>query len=161
MLQFRNRRRLRRKEIEKIADQLKDTLESDVFTFEDTVDMAEGRDYEIILVNGKILGFVMSEVPFLTVRGLLIYEANRRFVTVDMGAVPFVCNGADIMGPGIVEADGGIAKEDFVWIRDEKHMKPLAVGKALVSGEEMIKKIKGKTVKTILYVGDKLWTMED
>jgi predicted RNA-binding protein (TIGR00451 family) len=74
-----------------------------------------------------------------------------------MGAIKFVTNGADVMGPGIVDADKGISENDPVWICDEKHHKPLAVGIATINGEQMINKIKGKAVKVIHYVGDNLW----
>ncbi len=161
MVHFRKRRRLRRKEIEKIADELKEFLGCDVFTRDDTVDMAKGKDYDIVLVDGHILAFVMDQTPFLTLRGLLKYEATRRFVTVDMGAVPYVCNGADVMCPGIVEADSTIRKDDLLWIRDEKNKKPLAIGMALVDGEDMVKNDEGKAIKSIHYVGDKLWKFEE
>ena len=74
-----------------------------------------------------------------------------------MGAVPYVTNGADVMGPGILEADPGISEGDLVWIKDVKNNVPLAVGVALRSGEELSSKQPGKAIKTIHYVGDKLW----
>ena len=161
MTQYRHRRRLRRKEIESIASSISGAIGCDVFSVEDTVDMAESGDHDIIMVNGSVLAFVIDKVPFLTVRGFLKYEATRRFVTVDMGAVPFVCNGADVMAPGIVEADTGIQEGDLVWIRDVKNVKPLAVGLALVSGQGMTQNKAGKAVKNLHYVGDKLWKLEE
>jgi PUA domain protein len=65
------------------------------------------------------------------------------------------------MGPGIVEADEGLRPGDMVWVRDEKNKKPLAVGQALVSGGEMAAKKPGKAIKSILFVGDKLWKLEE
>ena len=161
MVHFRKRRRLRRKDIDRIADSLKAILGCDVFSVNDTVDMAQGSDYDIVLVNGHILAFVIGQIPFLTVRGLLKYKATKRFITVDMGAVSYVCNGADVMCPGIVDTDPGIVKDDLVWIRDEKNKKPLAVGRALINGEEMTGSNEGKAVSSILYVGDKLWSLEE
>ncbi len=161
MVHFRKRRRLRRKEIEKIADGLKAILGCDTFSVNDTVDMADGRDYDIVLVNGHILAFIIDQIPFLTVRGFLNYKAVKRFITVDMGAVSYVCNGADVMCPGIVDADPGIKADDLVWIRDEKNKKPLAVGRALINGEDMTGSKEGKAVSSILYVGDKLWSLEE
>ena len=76
-----------------------------------------------------------------------------------MGAVKFVTNGADIMAPGIVDADDTIAVDDSVWICDETHKKPLAVGIALKSGIEMVQQEKGKAVKMIHHVGDELWNL--
>jgi PUA domain protein len=114
MPHFRHRRRLRRKEIENLADALENALGCKVFSIGDTVDTAEGGEYDIILVDGAILGMMIEGTPFLTVRGLLKYEPSKRYVTVDMGAVSFVCNGADVMSPGIVEADPAIDEGDLV-----------------------------------------------
>ncbi len=76
-----------------------------------------------------------------------------------MGAVKFVTSGADIMRPGIVHIDEGITKDDAVAIVDQTHKKPLAVGIALHSSEEMQKVSSGKVVKNIHYVGDWIWKM--
>lgn len=76
-------------------------------------------------------------------------------MVVDAGAVPFIANGADVMGPGIVYADPDIMAGDLVVILEERHKKPLAVGRALRSGQEM--KGEGKAVKSIHHVGDRLW----
>ena len=82
-----------------------------------------------------------------------------RKVVVDMGAIKFVTNGADVMTPGVVDADPEILEGQQVWICDETHGKPLAVGIALVSGEEMVEQSSGKAVRLLHYVGDKLWTL--
>jgi len=160
-LKLRKRHRLRQKEIASLAGRIGGALGTKCFTEDDTVDMAEGPEFEAIFVDGKILAFVTGGVPFLTVRGLLRYPAAKRSVTVDMGAVKFVYNGADVMGPGIVDADPSIAPGDLVWIRDVNNKRPLAVGRALVSGEAMSRREKGKAVQAILHVGDKLWMVDE
>ena len=76
---------------------------------------------------------------------------------MDMGAVPFITNGADVMGPGITDVDPDIKEGDMVWIRDIKNEIPLAVGIALRSAAELMEKKQGKAVGTLHYVGDKLW----
>jgi len=76
-----------------------------------------------------------------------------------MGAVGFIIKGADVMAPGIIDADNTIQKDDVVWICDEKHHKPLATGIALMNGEEMKSKKPGKAVKTLQYVGDRFWVL--
>jgi PUA domain protein len=74
-----------------------------------------------------------------------------------MGAIPHIIKGADIMFPGIVSFDSNIKKEDFLVIVDEKHDKPIAIGLALVNAPEFSREKKGKAVKNVHYVGDKLW----
>jgi PUA-domain protein len=160
-LRLRKRHRLRQKEISALAGSIDSALGTKAFDPDDVVDMASAPEYDVILVEGMILGFVPRGVPFLTVRGLLRYGATKRFVTVDMGAVRFVYNGADVMCPGIVASDSSIAPGDLVWIRDVNNLKPLAVGEALLGGTSLSSKEKGKAVRSIHHVGDKLWELDE
>jgi PUA domain protein len=156
-IMIRKRKRMRSKEIKALSSQLEDVLGVTVFSENDAVDMAESSDFNVIFVGSDILGIVKDDKPFLTVRGVREYAPTKRYVTVDMGAVPYVANGADIMGPGITDADPDIAEGDLVWIRDVKNLVPLAIGIALRSGPEMAEKAGGKAIKSLHYVGDKLW----
>ncbi|WMW24557.1 RNA-binding protein [Methanolobus sediminis] len=116
-------------------------------------------DLSLILVDGEPLLFQINEFYFPTVRGVLKLGLMKNVVTVDSGAVRFVVNGADIMCPGIVAADDNIQEGDPVIIIEEAHSKPLAIGTALIPGAEM-KGNTGKGVKSIHYVGDKLWNLD-
>ena len=156
-IRVKKRKRMREKEIKVLSSQLEETMGVPVFTEKDAVDLAESTDFNLIFVNNDILGLVYEDAPFLTVRGILKYKPEKRAVTVDMGAVPFVTNGADVMGPGIVDADPEIKEGDLVWIRDIKNKVPLAVGVALRDGKGLAAKEKGKAIKTLHNVGDKLW----
>jgi PUA domain protein len=78
-------------------------------------------------------------------------------VVVDMGAVPYVCNGADIMAPGIVRVEGEFGKGDLVLIVDEKHGKPLAIGESLHNAESARNTKQGAVVKNLHFVSDKIW----
>ncbi|RXA19660.1 RNA-binding protein [Methanosarcina sp. MSH10X1] len=118
------------------------------------------EEYSIILVDGKPLLFEIEGHLFPTVRGALEMELQKRVVTVDKGAIRFVSNGADIMAPGVVAADAEIKDGDLVIIVEETHRKPLAIGKALMEGPEMVEATSGKAIKSITHVGDKLWNME-
>jgi PUA-domain protein len=160
-LRVRKRKRLRDKEVKALSEEISSKVGVPVFSLDDTVDQAESSDMGLVFVNGEIDAFILQGKAFLTVRGLLKYPAKKSFVTVDMGAIRFVINGADIMGPGIVEADVSVQPGDMVWVRDEKNKKPLAVGLALVTGSEMAAKKPGKAIKSILFVGDKLWKLEE
>jgi PUA-domain protein len=156
-LRVRKRGRMREKDVKVMAETLSAMLGVNVFGDEDVVDMAESTDFQVVFVNNEIMALVIEGRPFLTVRGLLKYKPVKRFVTVDMGAVPFVTKGADVMGPGIVDSDPSIQIGDFVWVRDMKFLKALAIGKAIVTGADMLKRQPGKAIKSIVYVGDKLW----
>ncbi|MEM3059543.1 MAG: RNA-binding protein [Methanomassiliicoccales archaeon] len=160
-LRVRKRHRLRRKEIDAIANEISSKLSVEVFNASDTVDRAESSDFDLIFVNNEIVAVVYEGKPFLTMKGLLKYRPQRMFVTVDMGAVPYISNGADVMCPGIVEIDEIIREGDLVWIRDVRNRVPIAIGKALISAEDIKKSKSGKAVKTLHWVGDKLWKFSE
>ncbi len=115
--------------------------------------------WEYIFVNGEPLLFKTEGKIFPTVKGALKLNPVRRIVVVDPGAVKFIINGADVMCPGVVEADPSVKEGDLVIVVEKAHRKALAVGKALVPGSEMAGK-KGKAVKSIHYVGDEIWKLE-
>ena len=79
-------------------------------------------------------------------------------VIVDMGAIKFVCNGAKILRPGIVEF-GSFKKGNIVTVRDQQHRKALAVGIALEDSEIAKSMEKGYIVDNIHYVSDKVWEL--
>ena len=64
------------------------------------------------------------------------------------------------MEAGIHIADPTLAIGDFVWIRDQETGEPIATGKAMVEGDEMMNMTKGKAISTIHWVGDDLWELE-
>jgi PUA domain protein len=97
--------------------------------------------------NIIILPFLASEHSFL---------ALFPSVTVDMGAIKHICNGADIMRPGIVRMDE-FSKGSVVTVKDEKYAKYIAVGIALVSSSEAKEMSKGAVIQNMHYVGDEVW----
>ena len=121
--------------------------------------IVEDEKYKLILVNKKPEFFYYEEKIVPTLK-LLQQKDVLKKITVDMGAVKFVVNGADIMRPGIVEIDEDINQNDFIVIIDVNNKKPLAVGIALLNSKEMHSATGGKVIKNIHYVGDELWRWE-
>jgi len=100
--------------------------------------------------------YVADDEPFLTVQGANAHPPEKHIVTVDTGAISFVSDGADIMRPGITEADDDITEGDLVAINEEAHGKFLAIGRAMADGSDMVGN-SGKVVKSIHHVGDDLF----
>jgi len=121
------------------------------------LELIETAGQTLILLNGMPVALCIDHAPFFTVRGAMELEPQRHLVTVDMGAVQFIRNGADVMSPGIIHADEDIRPQDFVVVIDERYKKPLGVGVALITGSEMIRHTKGKAVRILHHVGDKIW----
>ena len=95
-------------------------------------------------------------IPVLT--QLLEKKIKLKTIVVDMGAIRFVTNKADVMRPGITEIDPAIKKGDIVQIVDETHKRALAVGKALYDADKMQKMTEGKVIKNLHTVKkDPVW----
>ncbi len=156
---IRNRHRLKRKEVRDIQNKLKETFTCDFFDGEVSVETGNVEGIKIIFVDDEPCFMIYENKVIFILHGLYRYKPKENFVVVDMGAIKFVTNGADVMSPGIVDADENIIEGDQVWICDEKHHKPLAVGIAIMNGEQMVSEEKGKSVEVIRYVGDKLWNL--
>ena len=80
------------------------------------------------------------------------------YVLIDMGAVKYICNGANIARPGIVKFES-FSKDKIVIVRDKQHQKPLAVGTSLYDSEKAIELSKGHIINNMHYVGDKFWNL--
>ncbi|MDS0260673.1 RNA-binding protein [Haloarcula sp. S1CR25-12] len=156
-MNVKSRHHLRSDAVDDIADALADNLgvELDADSFEKVE--FEDSDWDVVLVDGEphVL-YVEDDEPFLTVEGANAHPPERHVVTVDTGAISFVSDGADIMRPGITEADDDISEGDLVVINEETHGKFLAVGRAMADGDDMVGE-SGKVVKSIHHVGDDLF----
>jgi len=111
-------------------------------------------DEQIIVGNGIMILKIDGEyLPFLSETEMLKKFPN---VVVDMGAVKFMCKGANVMRPGIKKFTE-FEKDNVVCIIEESQQKFLAVGKAMVSSSELESMEKGEIVKNLHYISDKFW----
>ncbi|WP_435098722.1 RNA-binding protein [Halarchaeum sp. P4] len=151
-----SRHHLRSDDVDELNDNLDDIL--GVTMDADSYELVEFKDEDrdVVLVDGEPLAAYFDDEPFLTVRGANEYPPERGVVTVDAGAVSFVSDGADVMRPGITTADDSIDAGDLVVVVEENHGKALAIGRALVDGEEMTGD-SGKVVESLHHVGDELF----
>jgi PUA-domain protein len=120
------------------------------------VEVVESESGELLLIEGKPLLFKEGNTVFPTLLATELLTGLPK-VVVDMGAVRFVCNGADVMAPGIVRYEENFCKGDIVVVVDVKYSKPLALGEILYSSEEAKSIKQGPVVKTKHYVSDKIW----
>jgi PUA domain protein len=155
-MEVKSRHHLRSDEVDTITTALSENLgvELDADSFEKVE--FDDSDWDVVLVDGDPLVLYLNGEPFLTVQGANQYPPQKHIVTVDAGAVSFVSDGADIMRPGITEADDDISEGDLVVINEESHGKFLAVGRAQTDGDDMVGD-SGKVVKSLHHVGDDLF----
>lgn len=107
----------------------------------------------VVAEKFKFLKIADEYVPFLTETEIL---EKFPYVMVDMGAVKFMCKGANVMRPGIKKYSE-FKKGDIVCVIEESHHKFLAIGKTLVSSQELESMEKGEVMKNLHYISDKYW----
>ncbi len=148
---------LSKSEIKSLNESLKSRYGRDFFGKKDFVQLVE-EGFKYLVVNKVPCFFYHNDllIPFLK---FLYKDQFLKEVVVDMGAVRFVCNGADVMKPGITSFDDSIREGDVVVVVDENNKKPLAVGEALFSFEDFNLKSDGKVVRNLHFVSDDKWNL--
>lgn len=119
--------------------------------------MRELGDSELYYVNGK---------PFIIQHGGKFYPSLKALdwlkiqypkAVVDMGAVPYVAKGADIMAPGIRRVESEFGQGATVIVTEEKYGKTLAVTDAIMTSAQIMQERRGKALFNVHYVGDRVW----
>jgi len=105
-----------------------------------------GDGITAVKIGDDILPF-LDDIPILE---------KFPYVTVDMGAIKFVCKGANVMRPGITKFSD-FESGDIVCVIEESQKKFLAVGKAKMSSKELDGTSKGEVIKNMHYISDNFW----
>jgi len=158
-MEVKSRHHLRSDDVREVEDAVTGALGVDLDGDAYELVEIEDSEFDVVLVDGDPDVLYVDDEPFLTVSGANEHPPETRVVTVDAGAISFVSNGADVMRPGIVEADDAIAEGDLVAIAEESHGKVLAIGRALVDGDDMLGD-EGKVVESVHHVGDDLYEFD-
>ena len=141
--------------LDKASEKLKVNLQQ-IFKAKVNLELVQTESAQIYLINGKPSLAKAGEEIFPT---LVFNEflASSPKVVINMGAVPHVCGGANVMAPGIVRFEGEFKEGDFVLVTDEKYGKPIAVGEIAYDRDTAKKVNHGVVVKNVHFVGDKVW----
>lgn len=114
---------------------------------------------ELYLVQDELWLVKTQHALFPGLPVLLADNVTLPRVVVDMGAVAHIANGADVMAPGIFNLDKQVKVGDLVVIIDQKNLVPLAVGRMLLSPDEIQERNRGRAIESLHYVGDQLWKL--
>jgi PUA domain protein len=109
-----------------------------------------------LLVGNDLIAIQLAPdliIPHLTQHDILNHFAS---VQVDMNAVKFVCNGANIMRPGITDFTT-FKESEIVLVKDQTHKKELAVCISLVDDVTGRKMERGVVLNNIHHIGDIYW----
>jgi len=147
---------LSKSETNELLDKLRSDWPHDAIPKVKSIKVYEVEEGRRLLVADDTVAVQMRDsiVPFLGSNPEVLQRFP--FVTVDMGAVKFVCNGAKVMRPGITNF-GSFKKGDIVMIKDQIHGKALAVGVALENSEAAKAMTKGYVIENLHYISDKMW----
>jgi PUA domain protein len=160
-MQILRRHALRKGDFKILKEKLNEIIEGSINSlFKKGAEIIVTDVYELYAENKMILAFKVDERIIPSLRALNEGMVKLPTITVDMGAVPYVTNGADIMAPGITQVSDGLVVGDIVTIIDENFGKSLAVGELLLDGENIKKTEKGKVIKNLHYVNDSIWSLE-
>ena len=159
------RKPVRHKKIKGLIERLTAPLGVDTDLSNAFLETATFGPWNLLIVDKSPLGMEVESpeheiIAFPTLRGILAWSPNFKWCEVDHGAIPFLMNGADCMAAGIHRACETIEEGDLIWIRDQSHGKPLAIGWATMESNEMVAATKGKAVKMLHHIGDELWELE-
>lgn len=117
-------------------------------------EIEEGKG--ILIIDPEMIAVLTPGEHILPFLGKTEILKQFPSVMVDSGSIKFICNGAKILRPGIVQFDS-FEKDEIVAIKDEKFQKYLAVGLALENSTNAESTEKGQIINNLHYVGDKFW----
>ena len=126
--------------IEKIKDIKSVKLNSDI-------SILVSDSFMLINLNDNVF-------PFLKDKETL---GKLPIITVDQGAIRFICNGANIMRPGIKDMNHDFQKNAIVVIVEELHNTNIAVGQTLYSKNEILDLKQGPVISNLHFLGDDIW----
>ena len=111
-LKIKNRHRLKEREVKELISDLQNRFQRDFFDVKAAVDVGTLEEFTVLLVNDSIDFMMLQDKWVFTLLGVNKYQLKNKWVVVDMGAISFITKGADVMAPGITDADAGIQKDD-------------------------------------------------
>jgi len=115
------------------------------------------KDASVYLFDKKPIFLEYKEGFFPTILHANIFKHILPVVIVDMGAVPHIVNGADVMAPGIRKTSKEFSENEIVLVADEEKERIFCVGKALMSSNDVFSLKRGRAIKNLHHVKDAFW----
>ncbi|HJJ88927.1 MAG TPA: RNA-binding protein [Methanocorpusculum sp.] len=161
-LTIKKRHPIKKSKISSLMQKLGENIGEDVALYKaPVIEIAEtASKFNIYVIDKRPLIMEHDTWAFPTLRGAILRPFFGHRIVVDMGAVPYLINGADVMRPGIVSVTDDVVAGRPALVVDESHNKPLAVVLSLYDADDIIALEKGKVAKNLHYIGDDLWNLE-
>ncbi|HJJ55618.1 MAG TPA: RNA-binding protein [Methanocorpusculum sp.] len=146
---------LKSKLTESIGIENSDLFKSNMIEIAETV-----SEFNLYIINKVVMIMETEEWAFPTLRGVLSHPISGHKIVVDMGAVPYVVNGADIMRPGVVSVSDDVIENHPALIVDERNGSPLSISIPLYNADKIMALNSGKIAKNVHFIGDDLWNLD-
>lgn len=150
---------LRSKAVKELRRESVERLGAQLFSKKTAEEIVLSDETAIYIVDGKVKAFRKAGMLYPALKALIDGLMRLPRVIVDVGAVPHVAKGADVMAPGIVKMDREVEKGGLVVVAEERYDRPIAVGVALMSPEEVDRKGTGRAIQNLHYIGDRIWAV--
>ncbi len=153
-----HRHYLREKEARAIIEEIQKTTHLPVNTAsEQKVEVANiETETRLILINNKPAFLKTSKGILPTLTNTTTLQSTPT-ITVDAGAVPHICNGSDLMAPGIVKISGDFPAQSITAVAEQTYGKTIALVRTLIDAEKMRTTKRGKVAINLHYIGDRAW----
>lgn len=121
------------------------------------VDVIEEKGFNIYFVDDLPLlverkGKVVKSITYFIKFGI------SKYVKVDKGAVEKILSGADVLRPGIVEYSEFSEGDSVLIVGEDERV--IGVGFSLVSSKDLESIKRGKVLKNVYTIRDKIWRIE-
>jgi len=137
------------------GEEITNSLQKDIIIEEVKTDIGT-----FIVNNRKIWVFDHENMKIPTIHFLRQHTHSLPKIVVDIGAIRFITNGADVMAPGIVFFDEEIKEGSIVVIHEERANSIIGIGKSLISSKDFSKSKKGKVIKNLHHLRDSIWEFQ-
>ena len=137
------------------GEEITNSLQKDIIIEEVRTDIGT-----FIVNNRKIWVFDHENMKIPTIHFLRQHAYSLPKIVVDIGAIRFITNGADVMAPGIVFFDEEIKEGSIVVIHEERANSIIGIGKSLISSKDFSKSNKGKVIKNLHHLRDSIWEFQ-
>ncbi|MHA1952879.1 MAG: PUA domain-containing protein [Candidatus Heimdallarchaeaceae archaeon] len=162
-MQIKGRKFLSNKDKKLLQIKLSETYGESIIDFIQNIEnLEEARadGNKILLKENRMWFFSYNDLLIPSIYCLRESSMKLPKVIVDVGAIRFITNGADVMAPGVVFFDETIHKDAIVAIHEERAETIIAVGMSLIDAQEFEKTKKGKVVKMLHYLKDNIWNFQ-
>ncbi len=166
MVRFKKRFPLSKKDRRKLREMLGSTLERVNWLNMEAcgkIEKGETGIFTVYLCDGICFLVDINGLMVPCLKHILKRQDARSLadILVDRGAVKALLRGADLMAPGVTSVRGEFGENEVVVIGDSETGAPVAIGVSLVDSDALremaASKSKGRVVRILHHVGDKIW----